>query len=223
VFQRLIALARLVLDDLEELRCAMTTTLLRRRTVKLAALCVIGLAALLWPGELRAQERQSREAIAEFQTAVDGYLSVRWRAVRALPPLRPTAKIQEIVEVIDLQVRAIRMAREDARQGDIFRPRVVPVIRAVITDTLREQGLTVAELLAEMRADAPSGRRPQVNDRFPWLRGTAMPVCLLAALPPLPYELQYRFVDRDLVLLDLDLGLIVDVLPDALPTAASLR
>jgi hypothetical protein len=33
----------------------------------------------------------------------------------------------------------------------------------------------------------------------------------------LPAELEYRFVGRDLVLVDSHAGLVVDVLPDALP------
>jgi hypothetical protein len=38
----------------------------------------------------------------------------------------------------------------------------------------------------------------------------------MAALPPLPPELQYRFVGRDLILWDIHSGLIVDFLPDAI-------
>ena len=44
-----------------------------------------------------------------------------------------------------------------------------------------------------------------------------MPPLLLTQLPPLPPELQYRFLGRALILLDADANLIVDVVPDALP------
>jgi hypothetical protein len=40
---------------------------------------------------------------------------------------------------------------------------------------------------------------------------------LLAVLPALPEELEYRFIGRDLVLVDVHADLIVDVLKDALP------
>lgn len=43
-----------------------------------------------------------------------------------------------------------------------------------------------------------------------------MPPCLLAALPPLPEELGYRFLAGDLVLVDLHARLIVDFIPRAL-------
>jgi hypothetical protein len=43
-----------------------------------------------------------------------------------------------------------------------------------------------------------------------------MPTAIIQALPEVPWPLQYRFVSHDLVLLDVDAGLIVDILPDAL-------
>jgi len=40
-------------------------------------------------------------------------------------------------------------------------------------------------------------------------------------LPELPEELQFRFVERDLVLVDIDADLVIDVLPDAVPPSES--
>ena len=40
--------------------------------------------------------------------------------------------------------------------------------------------------------------------------------CVIAALPPLPPELQYRIVGDTLVLIDVHASLIVDLLPRAL-------
>jgi hypothetical protein len=45
--------------------------------------------------------------------------------------------------------------------------------------------------------------------------------CIVAALPALPPELQYRIVGDSLALIDVHAGLILDVLPDALRGAAS--
>jgi hypothetical protein len=45
-----------------------------------------------------------------------------------------------------------------------------------------------------------------------------MPPRLLASLPPLPPEVQYRFIGRSLVLWDVHANLIVDFLPGALTT-----
>ena len=61
---------------------------------------------------------------------------------------------------------------------------------------------------------------PLVNGAFSWRTAVPTPPCVLAVLPPLPDELQYRFVGRDLVLVDIEANLIVDVLPEAISSAA---
>ena len=58
---------------------------------------------------------------------------------------------------------------------------------------------------ARVNADYPAGASMPL-----------MPTCLLAALPPLPPELEYRFVGRDLILWDVHAGLIVDFVPRAI-------
>ena len=55
-----------------------------------------------------------------------------------------------------------------------------------------------------------------VNARFEWSCSAATPGFLIAALPPLPDELQYRFVGVDLVLVDVPARLIVDIMPLAI-------
>ena len=45
----------------------------------------------------------------------------------------------------------------------------------------------------------------------------------LGRLPVLPLELEYRFVDRDLVLLDTEIDLVVDVLENALPPETAVE
>ena len=59
---------------------------------------------------------------------------------------------------------------------------------------------------------------PVVNARWPVGAplSTMMPD-LLAELPRLPEGLEYRFVQGDLILLDIDACLIVDVIPDVVP------
>jgi hypothetical protein len=57
-----------------------------------------------------------------------------------------------------------------------------------------------------------------VNGRYPdGVPLTTMPPQVLAALPKLPPELEYRFIGERLVLLDGPAHLIVDFIQDALP------
>ena len=58
----------------------------------------------------------------------------------------------------------------------------------------------------------------RVNAQYP--SGAALstvPASVLATLPQLPAPLQYRFVGRNLILLDSVAGLIVDFLPAGTP------
>jgi hypothetical protein len=60
-----------------------------------------------------------------------------------------------------------------------------------------------------------------VNEAFPAGVAVLRPPKLVGALPPLPAELEYRVVGRDLALVDLRANLVVDVLRRALPPRAS--
>jgi hypothetical protein len=68
---------------------------------------------------------------------------------------------------------------------------------------------------------APPGRPEHLmaHDAFPIEKSSPLPDKLIAVLPVLPSGLEYRFVERDLVLLDTELKLVVAVLRDAIGRA----
>ena len=88
------------------------------------------------------------------------------------------------------------------------------VFRQTIEAALRE-GL-LGEVLAAL------GERPGVRS-VPAVNGdvapeaVALPMCLQRVFPPLPPELEYRFLHRDLLLVDVRAGLIADYVPTAIP------
>ena len=111
---------------------------------------------------------------------------------------------------------AIRKARATAAQGDIFSPAIARQFRGLVADALKEGRVfnMLALVEEENRVRVPA----RVHGAYPAGRSIAlMPPCLLAALPPLPPELAYQFVGRDLILWDVHAGLIVDIVPDAVP------
>ena len=57
-----------------------------------------------------------------------------------------------------------------------------------------------------------------VNGRYPdTIPLSSVPPQILQALPPLPQELEYRFIETSLILLDVRAHIIVDYLTGAVP------
>jgi hypothetical protein len=155
---------------------------------------------------------------SKFNRRVDGYLAVRRQVEQVVTGPRVSSDRQEILQAADALAGAIQTARAAARQGDIFSPTIAVDFRRQIRSVLTRDGRRAVDLVADR---APEHRRPLVqpivNGRFDWELDAVMPPALIEGLPPLPDELQYRFVGRDLMLIDIVAGLVVDVLPRALP------
>jgi len=153
--------------------------------------------------------------IVEFTRAVHAYANLHHTVAAGLPPEEMCADPEEIQRRVGRLAQALRTERAEARAGDVFKPAIASLVRRRLADAVRQplhrgDGLT----LHQAPQDIP---RLEVNDAFPWTAGHHMPPAILASLTPLPPELEYRFVYRDLVLLDVDANLVVDILEDALP------
>lgn len=108
---------------------------------------------------------------------------------------------------------AVAQSRAGARQGDVFMPSMQKYIRGVVQRVLGgpEGGNIKASLMDEnpMKADV------RVNARYPdTVPMSTMPPDILAALPTLTDDLEYRFVGNRLVLLDIRSHLIIDFVTD---------
>ena len=149
-----------------------------------------------------------------FQLRVAQYLTLHRRLEGTRPRMRFTEPVQMMFLSRTELAAGLRHARADAKQGDILSPDIAMVFRQTIEAALRE-GL-LGEVLAAL------GERPGVTS-VPAVNGdvateaVALPMCLQRVFPPLPPELEYRFLQRDLLLVDVRAGLIVDYVPAAIP------
>ena len=111
---------------------------------------------------------------------------------------------------------AIQAARADAREGDIFSPEARSEFRRIIVSELAgPNGKSARALIQE---DRPRKLFLRVNAVYPGgVPLAAVPPSLLSSLPRLPREVEYRFVNRDLILLDVSANLIVDFIRDVVP------
>jgi len=100
----------------------------------------------------------------------------------------------------------------------MFTTHSASAFRRRIEGVLKRNHRDLADLLTAIDREAPPPAAPlTVNDRFDWQYGALMPGDLIEALPPLPGFLQYRFVGRDLLLIDIEADLIIDILPTLWP------
>jgi hypothetical protein len=164
-------------------------------------------------GPVVQEQHPLRQAFAQ---RVEEYVALHRRLEGPLPPEVVTPDPARLSAPRLALARALRKARADARQGELFTPAIAHYFRIVIADALRRGG--IRDMLAIVEDENTVQLVPQVNGDYPAGASISMmPPCLLEALPPLPVELQYRFVGRALILWDVHAGLIVDFIPRAIP------
>ena len=151
-----------------------------------------------------------------FIQRVDEYVALHRRLEAPLPPEVITTDPEALFAPRRAFAAAVRTARADARQGDIFSPPADRYFRVLVADALKKGG--IKDMLAIVEEENAVHVPARVNADYPAGRSASlMPPCVLAVLPPLPPELRYGFVGRDLILWDVHAGLIVDFVPGAIP------
>ena len=163
------------------------------------------------PPQTKAQE----DALKDFQKRLDAYLDLRADLAKKLEPLRPTADTAELAARQESLAAAIRAARKHAKPGDLIPEPVASQIRAAVLADLKGRNREAKQATIE---EIPQGVALVINRQYPAKAALpTLPPLLLARLPLLPDNLQYRFVNRDLVLLDGDTQIIVDYIVNVLP------
>jgi len=167
------------------------------------------------------QPNDATEGLRQFTERIGQYAALHERLEVSLPPLRPSRTAQSLLLNRTYLAAAIRAARPNARQGDIFAPPVERLFRQLLTDALA--GTDTNALLGHLYAEhmIVTAFHPRVYDPYPDWATHEMPPALLQVLPPTPHDLEYRLIDHDLLLLDIHANLIVDVLFDAIPRVGS--
>lgn len=189
--------------------------------------CFVGLLPATFATALTAgasdvgQIGAAQEAERRFMHSVEQYMTRRRQLEQQLPPFTMTVDVQEIQRATETQAAAIRRTRAGARVGDVFNAGVTELFRVRIRDAFAGRGHDAVELIHQMNEDGARWHPAVVNGRFSWKAAAATPPYVLAVLPTLPGELQYRFVGPDLVLVDIVANFIIDILPDALDVEPS--
>lgn len=157
------------------------------------------------------------EVAAEFTKRVEEYASRSKTLAASLPKLPKDATPQQIDQDQRLFEKLVVQDRADAKPGDLFIPDMQTYVRTLLADVFAGP-LGGAERKAVH--DEPHPVSPVINKRYPdEVPLSTMPPKLLANLPTLPDQLEYRFVHNDLILLDVHAHVILDFITGAMPPA----
>lgn len=158
-------------------------------------------------------------ATQTFEERVTQYVALHRVLEMTVPRLRPTHDMRQIEAAMQALALRLRLVRANAQQGDLITPDVARLFRRRIATCLpADEWAVILSEDTDEEEGVPAGPPPvlQVNMEWPDQMPFAfVPPQMLAALPRLPAELQYRIIGNALVLWDHHANLIVDFLPGA--------
>ncbi|HEX5041945.1 MAG TPA: hypothetical protein VFV75_03515 [Candidatus Polarisedimenticolaceae bacterium] len=155
-------------------------------------------------------------AFQQFEARLKDYVALHRKLEADLPRLPDRASPEEIDRNQRLLGKRIAASRADSKPGEFFTPPIVELIRSSLKDVLEDMG--EKNLRASIMDENPGPMTLTINKRYPdQVPLSTMPPPVLAALPPLQEDLEYRFIGRRLVLLDVHAHLIVDYTDEVLP------
>jgi len=152
--------------------------------------------------------------VGGFEAKVKQYIDFRDRTVGRQQ--KATDNSGQILSNQREMTNKLRVARAGAKQGEIFSPAVAQYFRKQIAASLATT--RGDQIRSSLRHAEPVKMELQINQSYPAnqpLQST--PPTLLLNLPELPDGLEYRLMNRELVLRDTQVNLVVDYVPNALP------
>jgi hypothetical protein len=178
-----------------------------------------GLGCYMKTGEDQEQRRDAH-ALHTFNERVEAYVRVHHKAEDTfhLPHLKPTGSIRKIQQRQRAMARHITALRKNAHEGNIFTPEVSAYFERSLAAAYQKNS---EGILANLVCISRDDQKLRPNDVYPatW-EYNPMPPTILRHLPRLPEEVEYRIVNKDLIVLDVEADMVVDILRNsiALPT-----
>ena len=178
---------------------------------------LIGVASAAAAAPQKAKPRVNPKAavISDFLKRVDAYMAVHRKLEDTLPKLSKQTTPQEIDTHQRALAKLIQEARKDAKPGDLLTPAMQRLIRTLVRPVFSgKEGVQIKNEIVdkEYKGDV----KLVVNGRYPdEVPISTVPPQVLKALPKLPEELEYRFIQNSLILFDPHAHIIVDFMDRA--------
>jgi hypothetical protein len=162
-----------------------------------------------------ARSLASSRAVHGFHQRLEAYAHLAKHLAKELPELPKRASQEQIDQHEQALADRLRAARPTARRGDMIDPATEEVLRGLACRPLgTADGAPERRTIGEDKPDFALG----VNRDYPTGASlTSVPPSLLARLPRIPRDIEYRFVGRSLVLCDVRANLIIDYFDRCLP------
>jgi hypothetical protein len=185
-----------------------------RRLLQGALACACLLATQSAAAASQALEGMDQAgAVRMFNARVERYARLRARLEEPLPSFDARRDAWSLMLTRRYLASAIRTARRDASQGNVFGPPVAEMFREVIAHAIYDvdvEGLVDGDLEAdEFVVDLA------VHEPVPAWAMEEVPDALLHRLPSLPAAIEYRIVSGNLILWDTHAEIVIDALPNA--------
>ena len=154
--------------------------------------------------------------LADFNARLERFVKTQ-RALLKRSPLSENATPEQIRAREDTLAAQLREIRKDAKQGDIFTPQVAALFKRLMYPEVKEAPRETKQALQEEDGEVAQIWL-KVNATWPASEPlTTVPATLLAVLPQLPPDVDYRVTNkRHLILHDVDANIIVDFIYNAI-------
>ena len=125
--------------------------------------------------------------------------------------MQVTNDVAEIRAVVHALATMMRSTRRRPKEGEIFTQSTAAEFRS------RLLLVATANTCEAIMDDNPGQLRHLVSRDYPEGKPrSTVPATILAILPMLPPDIEYRFVERDLILLDTRANIVVDRIANAI-------
>jgi hypothetical protein len=191
------------------------------RALLFSSLCISLPVVVSSVGAVLAQQTRVNphaQAMADFKKRVDAYLQLRSAIAQKYPEVKETGNPAKISEREKSLGKAIALARMQAKAGDVFGVEMSAYLLTILEDDWNSRSPADRKAIF---SELPPGLVLKVNQPYPTnLPLVSVPAKLLSQLPTLSEALEYRLIERRLLLRDRDANLIVDVLVGTEPKRA---
>jgi hypothetical protein len=155
------------------------------------------------------------QAMVDFKQRVGEYMKLRDEITKKIPEVKETGDPAKISAREKTLGEAIAKARVNAKPGDVFGAEMVGYFKKILAEDWKSRSPADRKALFN---ELPRGVQISINQPYPTtLPLVSVPANLLAMLPMLPDTLEYRLIDRHLLLRDRDANLVIDVLSNVWP------